>query len=188
MVCCLLFVDIGLDTHAFIIQTINPLLFRSNNQKGRKTNENPFAPAFSHENHDNNNDNKFGLEKMFVGDNTKSRAALFTPIPNLTAIKVPIMASIFWRKLFNFYKKKKDIIKNCRHFLLMLIITCYYLFYVNYYNNFRELRSLSKSAVHLEEVVDRKENKRRSYPGLQETRQTHDLAASSMPQFILYFL
>ena len=44
---------------------------------------------------------------MFVGDNTKSRAALITAIPNPTAIEVPIMASIFWRKLFNFYKKRK---------------------------------------------------------------------------------
>ena len=75
--------------------TINPFQFKSNNKDGRKTHKNLFALAYSYENHNNSNDNKFGLEKMFVGDNTKSRAAPITAIPNPTAIKVPIMASTF---------------------------------------------------------------------------------------------
>jgi hypothetical protein len=54
--------------------TINPLLFRSNTKHGRRTDNIPFALAYSHENHDNNNDDKFGLEKMSVGDNTKTGA------------------------------------------------------------------------------------------------------------------
>jgi hypothetical protein len=62
--------------------TINPFLLRSNNKDARKTNNNPFAPAYSHENHNKNNDDKFGLEKMFIGDNTKSGAALTTVASN----------------------------------------------------------------------------------------------------------
>ncbi|MGA9845092.1 MAG: hypothetical protein WBP64_19320 [Nitrososphaeraceae archaeon] len=93
--------------------TINPFLFRSNNKDGRKNNNNPSAPAYSHENYNKNNDDKFGLEKMFIGDNTKSGAALTTVTSNPRLLRCPL-----WRVSFcesYSISIKKDIIKNCRH-------------------------------------------------------------------------
>ena len=81
--------------------TINSFLFRSNTKHGRRTNNIPFALVYSHENHDNNNDDKFVLEKTSVGDNTKTGVALTIATSNPRLLECPLWR-IFFSKVIHF--------------------------------------------------------------------------------------